>query len=474
MAPGPSSAFRSPSAIDIAARCASAILPNGWHPRIDQTRLDLQAVIDAVRGRHPPPFFDQLHGPTPPTPLHAIDPIESLLPRALAHRYLSVRRDLRSVSDGIRGRHPAPFSIPHRRTILSVAPTQAATQNWIPVRVTSVERHGGIAATLHLEAQPSALPAFLPGQFVTVDVDLNGATHRRAYSICSSPAEAPRIAITIKRVEGGTVSGYLIDSVQAGDVLRLRGPSGSFTAPVGDDAQPHLLLFAAGSGITPMMSILRAVLPAPPHTRVSLLFGNRNEDHILFRQELDQLVENHGARFDLVHVLSHASPTWTGARGRIDTTSAPRLLDALPDFDPTNATYMLCGPEGMMDAVQSVLLERGAVGSQIHRERFLSPGSVEDTARIPKTEQTVSFRSGDTERVFVVPPGRTILEAGLDAGVPLKFSCAMGGCAACRVKLRKGTVYMPEPNALTDQERADGFVLACISHPTEAVEVEPG
>jgi len=430
--------------------------------------------LDAVRGHHPPPYFDLLHGPTAPTPLLSIDPVELLLPRGLAQRYSSVRRDLRSVANSLRGKHPPPFRVPHAHArSVTIHAIKASTHDWHAFRVTQVERHGDYAATLSLEGAAEAMRSFLPGQFITIAVQRNGSTLRRAYSICSDPIHAPRISITVKRVEGGAVSGTLIDDAKPGDVLKVRGPSGHFAIAPAPDESRRFVLFAAGSGITPVMSVVRTVLRTEPGSRLLLVYGNRSEERILFRAELAELQRQHAERLEIIHVLSQPSAGWVGKRGRIDEPLLHNVLGTMDDAAVEAATYLLCGPEAMMSTVEGVLQNHGVPASQIIKERFAAPTSSIERARLPADPQPVVFGSATGQIDFMVPSGKTLLEAGLEAGAPLKFSCAMGGCGACKVKVVQGGVYMPEPNALTDQEREDGCVLACISHPTEPLKVEP-
>ncbi|MFW5740085.1 MAG: 2Fe-2S iron-sulfur cluster-binding protein, partial [Myxococcota bacterium] len=440
-------------------------------PRLDQTRLDVQSIIDSLRGKREAPFRSDNAGPRPPTPLESIDPVEHVLPKSIARRYVATRRDIRFLTLSLRGQHPPPFT--QRRADTFERRRDAGRRPALEtktVRVTAVQRTTPDAVTLMLEASSGSFEDFEPGQFMTIAVDIEGVRYQRAYSICTPRTALPRLAITVKRVEGGVVSNYLNDRVCAGDLIRVRGPSGSFCIRPNPEAQRHFVLFAAGSGITPMMSILDALLREEPDARVDLIFGNRNEQSILFQEQLEQYAAEFPDRFSVRHVLSRASEDWQGARGRVDRPAASAWLDSL-ETGSIEPMYLLCGPGPMMESVREELLSRGVPSDRIQQERFVTPRADVRTA-LPTTPQQATFVLDGVAHDLTVEPGASLLQAGLDAGLPLGHSCTMGGCGACKVKMRRGAVHMDEPNALTPQEREAGYVLACIAHPTEPLEVE--
>ena len=335
------------------------------------------------------------------------------------------------------------------------------------LRVMSVEHPTGDDVVIEVLVPPGAMQGFLPGQFITVSVRVDGVVHRRAYSICSTPDALPALRIAIRRVRGGTVSTYLHDRVKRGDTIEARGPSGTFTETPDAGRRRRFLMLAAGSGITPMMSIIPALLQDEPRTDVDLVYGNRSEASILFREPIERLAATHPDRFRVHHVLSRPSDGWQGSRGRVDPTFVSSLIEAEQDGD-AHTDYMLCGPEAMMHALAEMLESRGVPSSKIRRERFVTP---RQTSPRPDAPQRGVYHVRGTSWDVVIPAGRTLLQAGVEAGLPLRSSCAMGGCATCKVKLRRGAVHMDEPNALTAREREDGYVLACIAYATEPVEV---
>jgi ferredoxin-NADP reductase len=261
------------------------------------------------------------------------------------------------------------------------------------------------------------------------------------------------------------VSNHLNDRIAPGAMLRVRGPSGSFAAPTTD----ALVMIAGGSGITPLFAIAREVSKRAPDTRLTLIYGNRSPRDAIFAKALAEMADAGRLVFD--PVFESAPPEHPGPHGVLDRAMIEARLDALR-IDTASATFLICGPTPMRAACRAALEARDVAPEAIREEIFVRPERVDDGKPLPKDKVTVSIRVGADVRDVVVAPGRTLLEAGLSAGAALPYSCTMGGCAACRVRLVKGEVRMEEPNCLTDDERARGYVLACVSRPLGACEVE--
>ncbi|GIJ51426.1 hypothetical protein Val02_83120 [Virgisporangium aliadipatigenens] len=328
-----------------------------------------------------------------------------------------------------------------------------------PVRVAEVIRETADATTLVLDSVDGAPFDFLPGQFFTLVLTIGGRTVRRAYSASSVPGSG-RLTLTVKRTVDGYASAHVHDGVRPGDELRLLGPSGSFRV-----ARPpkELVLLAAGSGITPMMSIVRATLAGTADTRITLFYGNRTEADIIFHAALTDLARAHPDRLRVHHVLSRPTPRWNGRRGRLDRQTVRDALAALAPGD--EAHFYSCGPAGMSAGVRDVLDELGVPADRRHEETFAgAPLPAGDGA-----EQTMTV--GDLGTVTVAA-GQTLLEAGLDAALPMPYSCTVGSCGECRVRLRDGEVTMAEPNCLSPRERAGGYILTCVARPRTGTTVE--
>jgi ferredoxin-NADP reductase len=319
------------------------------------------------------------------------------------------------------------------------------------VRIAEVRRETPSAVTLVLEDAERPGPFdFRPGQFFTLVTDIDGRPVRRAYSASSAPG-APRLEVTVKQVDGGRFSTHVHRNLRAGDRLSVRGPSGAFHA---DPAAAHeVVLIAAGSGVTPMMSMIRTL--AGP---ISLLYCNRTEEDVIFADELLRLEKS--APLSVTHVL-------TRERGRLDAAGVHGWLTELrPSAD---ARYYLCGPEGLMDTVQGVLTERGVPAELVHREHYTS-GDMTVTATAP--QQLVVEDGAHEVGSVLVEPGQTLLDAGLAAGLPMPYSCTVGNCGDCMVRLRGGEVAMNGPNCLTPQQKADGYVLTCVGCPLSRVTLD--
>lgn len=364
---------------------------------------------------------------------------------------------------------PAPSPI---SPISSVPASTSAVLHTRQVRVAEVVRETADAVTLIFE-DPSRVPFhFKPGQFFTLLVDIDGESVRRAYSASSVPRDSAKLALTIKRVAGGLCSNFVNDRVRAGTLIELLGPSGNFAVDIDAGAERELVLVAGGSGITPMMSIARTVLAEEPHSRVTLLYGNRGEADIIFAKALASLAEAHPERLRIRHVLQTPPAGWAGGTGLLDEATTRSELAALAPS--ASAHYYVCGPEPMMAAARTVLVGLGVPAERLHEERFSQPHRrpqrVEGEAGA--AQPLVVEQKGRHIGAISIPAGKTLLETGLGAGLPMPFSCAMGGCGECMVKLVDGQVEMEEPNCLLPEERAKGFILACVSRPLSPCKVE--
>jgi len=333
------------------------------------------------------------------------------------------------------------------------------------LRVAEVVHETPSTCTFVLASPDGSAPAFSyrAGQHLTLLVDAGGTTHRRCYSFSTSPLSDALPAITVKRTADGVVSRHLHEHVRAGDTLVSLDPAGEFTLATDATVRRHLVLVAGGVGITPLASLAETVLRAEPGSRVTLLCGNRSEDEIVFRRRLDALAQQFAPRFTLLHALDAAGNGWTGLRGPLD---GPRVLQALGDAAADD--YFVCGPEPMMQSVCTALEAAGVPRDRVHTERFAYASTA--SIRIPDRAAGITFAA--TGRKVTARAGQTILQAGLEAGLDLPYSCTMGGCGACKVKKRAGTVVMSEPNCLTEAEREAGHVLACCAYADSDVVIE--
>ncbi len=311
------------------------------------------------------------------------------------------------------------------------------------------------------------------GQYITVKVPVNGEDNRRAYSICTSPVTDKKLTISVKKVDEGVVSRYINESLMVGDIIEVMPPLGNFTIELNPAQSISYVLIGAGSGITPLMSILKTVLTVEPFSRVYLLYQNRSQDNIIFEGQLRELESVYQDRFFVTHILSRSDENWKGERGRLDSDYIEKYIIENVGKDIFTAHYFLCGPDGLMSASETALRNLKAASYQIHKEIFSLPLIKEDDVNsniildsadnIITRKVKIILYSEESE--FEVEPDETVLTAAQREGQDPPFSCQIGACSTCRAKLLSGKVYMDERDSLTDEEIEEGYILTCQSHP---------
>ena len=348
--------------------------------------------------------------------------------------------------------------------------------------------------TIHLERPDRQPIAARPGQFLTLILPCgpDGKKERRAYSLSSTPQEAPRLSVTVKRVTGGLVSNYLLDTVRVGQQMEVMEPLGNFTLSPSPKAARSLVLIGAGSGITPLMSMLKAVVQTEPQSHVLLVYGNRNEESVIFQQQLADLETRANGHLQVEHVYSQplkaASPHQH--TGRLNRTMLLRILEQRHQFPAEQAEYFMCGPEGLMAEAQAALALLNVPEARIRRESFTAsaestelaaaqPSGHGDVSTNPadntKTTRSVTLQYEGSEYIIEVSAGKTILETALDQNIDLPYSCQAGLCTACRGKCLSGKVHLDEREGLSDSELKQGYILTCVGHPiTDDVVIEIG
>jgi ring-1,2-phenylacetyl-CoA epoxidase subunit PaaE len=310
--------------------------------------------------------------------------------------------------------------------------------------------------------------SYKPGQFLTLILTINGESIRRSYSLCTYAKIDKHPAVTIKRVQNGKASNYILDHIKEGDIIEAMEAMGTFTIDANYQNKRNVVLIGAGSGITPLMSIAKAVLSEELLSKVYLLFGNRNEQSVILSSQLRQLKELHKERFNLVEVFSQPLGI-VQYSGRLNRSLMLKIIESFSELKPSEAEYFICGPKGMMEEAQEALKVLSIHEDQIHKESFLSTSEkttsgtvVADNQNEPK-EVTIIYQG--SEYKFIVPVEKTILETALDLDIDLPFSCQSGMCTACMGKCTSGKVYLDDPDGLSQKEIEQGFVLTCVGHP---------
>jgi ring-1,2-phenylacetyl-CoA epoxidase subunit PaaE len=313
---------------------------------------------------------------------------------------------------------------------------------------------------------------YQPGQFLTFMLNINGQKLRRSYSMASSPHVDVSLAVSIKRVPGGVASNYLCDRTKAGDILETLEPMGTFVPKLEPQNRRTIVLIGAGSGITPLFSMAKSILHVEPNTRVWLIYGNRNQSSIIYKAHLDAMEQAYGkSRFQVTHVLSQPDAGWDGLEGRLNQHTLTRLLEGQLAKELQNASFYLCGPDGLLTEVRSALTIMGVPTTQVFKESYATApvpvGEViEDAVNAEDSgspEVTVLYEG--SEYKFAVAPHQTILEAALDLDIDLPYSCQAGMCTACLGRCVSGTVKLDEEDGLSDSELKAGYVLTCVAHP---------
>lgn len=345
---------------------------------------------------------------------------------------------------------------------------------YLNLTVVEITHETADAATIHFEHPDKIAIPYKAGQFLTLILPIEGKEIRRSYSLSSTPHEAPRLSVTVKRVEGGLMSNYLLDNLQVGQQVKVMEPIGNFCITCAPSNQREVLLFGAGSGITPLLSILKSVLREEPGSKVTLLYGNRNEESVIFKEQLAQLQQQNPERLHIEYIYSQPQ-TDCEHRGRMNQSMVIKILERLQLTQPTDAAYYMCGPEGMMEEVRHALDVLHVPADRIFRESFVSSktaekqepqhGVVEAADDEEITTQTVTVIYEGSEYSFEVEPDQTILEAALDQDIDLPYSCQAGLCTACRGKCLSGKVHLDEREGLSDAEMDEGYVLNCVAHP---------
>ena len=311
--------------------------------------------------------------------------------------------------------------------------------------------------------------AFLAGQYLTLKTTINGEDVRRSYSLCSAPHEG-EWRVAVKQVENGIFSTYANTTLSEGAFLDVMTPTGNFCLHPTKEANKSYALFAAGSGITPILSIAKTILFEEPNSDVTLFYGNKNFNSINFREELEALKNTHMNTLRIIHVLSRESLGNKIQKGRIDKEKCTELYKAFLANNTIDGVY-ICGPEEMILGIKDSLVENGVDGKSIHFELFTTPGVKKTEEKISTNDADIASNvtiilDGDVIDLSMTSSGESILDVAQKAGADLPFACKGGVCCTCKAKIIEGSARMDVNYSLEKDEVEAGYILTCQAHPT--------
>lgn len=341
------------------------------------------------------------------------------------------------------------------------------------LKVHKINKETADAVTIYFEIPDVLTDTFKykAGQYLTLATQINGEEVRRAYSLCTSPVSDKNPGVTVKKVEGGKMSTWANTILKEGDTIEVMPPNGKFTPEIAQGNATHYILFGGGSGITPMMSIIKTVLENDSTSKITLIYANRNDKSVIFKSQLETMEKANKDRLKIILSYDQAPMMWFGLKGLLTVDKISDIIKNRIGGNYLSAQYYICGPSPMMDVVRNGLQKIGIIENHVHTEYFTAPGSEK-----PKTENTsTSATFGGKALVKVTVYGKTheieisgkttILDAANAAGLQPPYSCTVGVCTTCRAKVLKGSVEMMEREGLSDQEIEEGYVLTCQSLP---------
>ncbi len=352
----------------------------------------------------------------------------------------------------------------------------------VPLKISKriQETDDAVSLVLEIPKEQASRFNYQAGQFVTFFMQIGSETISRSYSLSSAPSVDHEFKITVKKVPGGRGSTHLCDHTKVGDTLRTTPPAGQFYRPQESADGTHLFLFAAGSGITPIYSILKETLAKSALNRVTLVYCNRTEGSIIYKNELIEYARSHARQLQLIHVLSKPDSTWAGQTGRLGVTHLDEILTLDSQATGKNRQFYLCGPTDFMNGIRDHLVARKIAPDSIRIEDFGAATHAPKTSTNPNWTLIGPGQTDmEVEKIIATVQGKTyevksdghqsILESLLAAGIDAPYSCMDGACMACMAKVVEGQVYQEDPGILADENIKNHEALTCQAKPLSRI-----
>lgn len=353
----------------------------------------------------------------------------------------------------------------------SEKPTGRARFHSLRVQDITVETQDCVSVAFEVPESLQPEYKFIPGQYLTLEHEIEGEKVRRSYSLCSSPLDG-ELRVAIKKVEGGKFSTWANSELTVGTEIQVMTPEGNFYTPILEGQKKNYVCFAAGSGITPIYSIIKSVLEVEADSTVTLFYGNQTSKTVIFKNNIEGLKNQYMNRLEVHHILSREDQGSDLLKGRIDGGKCQSFANQFFNTKEVDE-YFICGPEAMINSVNEMLNSLGAKAKNVHFELFTSPlkgGPVKqktaDSESNKVLNQVTVILDGEETHFDLAKGGFSILDAALDAGADVPYACKGAVCCTCRAKVVEGTAEMDMNYALEEEEVEEGFILTCQSHPT--------
>ncbi len=347
------------------------------------------------------------------------------------------------------------------------------SEGFYQLKVAKVVAETSDATTFHFDV-PAELKetfSYTAGQYLTFEAEVNGEKVRRSYSLCTYSGVDAMPAVTVKRVDGGKMSNYFNSAVKVGDVMNVMPPMGKFTVVPSADASRNFVLFAGGSGITPVLGIAKAILNDEPKSKVSLVYANRDPESVIFKALLKEMEAQFSGRFQVLLSYDKAPLTWFGLKGQMTQDKVQNIVKSKIGGSFDQYHYFICGPGPMMEVIKSGLLGISVPSDKINIEYFSAPTSKTEQVEETAADSTFTGKAEVTIEVYgkthtiTCDKDTTILNAAMKQGIDPPYSCTVGVCTTCRAKVKLGSLHMLEREGLSDKEIEQGFVLTCQALP---------